>query len=99
MQLTIYYSVQNGGDGSAYPTFCESKLVADIHQELLVNGYEGWGEPCTGSITVEGESIKVLDTIYTATDLKEELEEVLNDNWMNLNENEVKKAIKKLGEK
>ena len=32
--MRIYYSVSNGGDGSAYPHFYESKLLADMHQSF-----------------------------------------------------------------
>lgn len=51
--LTIYYSVNNGGDGSAYPSWYENQALADWNQE---DQEEGWGEPCTGSITFESES-------------------------------------------
>lgn len=52
-KLTLYYSVQNGGDGSAYPTFMSSKELAEYDQAHMD---EGWGEPCVGSITLESES-------------------------------------------
>ena len=52
-ELTIYYSVQNGGDGSAYPSFMESRELAEWDQAHM---YEGWGEDCSGSITVKSES-------------------------------------------
>jgi hypothetical protein len=52
-KLTLHYSVQNGGDGSAYPQFMSSKELAEYDQEHMD---EGWGEPCTGSITLESES-------------------------------------------
>jgi len=45
----IYYSVSNGGDGSAYPVFFKTKRLADWHQENMVSG---WGESCTGSLNV-----------------------------------------------
>jgi hypothetical protein len=56
-KLTLYYSVSNGGDGSAYTQFCESEAIAEMHQEIQseLQG-EGWGESCTGSITLESES-------------------------------------------
>ena len=49
----IWYSVQNGGDGSAYPKFMESGELAEWDQEHM---YEGWGESCTGSISIESNS-------------------------------------------
>lgn len=52
-KLTLHYSIQNGGDGSAYPKFMSSKALAEYDQEHM---YEGWGEPCLGSITLESDS-------------------------------------------
>lgn len=63
MNLTIFYSVRNGGDGSAYPTFMESGELADWDQDHMD---EGWGEPCTGSFTVSSDSpITCVDKIVT----------------------------------
>lgn len=53
-KLTIYYSVENGGDGSAYPKWFDTEELAEWHQDHL---YEGWGESCTGSIVVEGDNL------------------------------------------
>ena len=50
--LTLYYSIQNGGDGSAYPKFMESEELCNWDQDNM----EGWGEPCLGSITLTSES-------------------------------------------
>jgi hypothetical protein len=52
--LKLFYSVQNGGDGSAYPVFMSSQALADYDQDNLD---EGWGESCTGSITLTSESV------------------------------------------
>ena len=61
--LTLHYSVQNGGDGSAYPRFMSSKELAEWDQDHM---NEGWGEPCVGSITLESESpIRVKEEIET----------------------------------
>lgn len=51
--LTAYYSVSNGGDGSAYPQFFKTEEQAESHQDNL---HEGWGESCTGSITFHSDS-------------------------------------------
>ena len=45
--ITLWYSVQNGGDGSAYPQFFLSNEEAELDQETE---REGWGECCTGTI-------------------------------------------------
>lgn len=63
MRLKLYYSVQNDGDGSAYPKFMESQELVEFDQE---NMEEGWGESCTGTVTLESDSeIKCLDKIET----------------------------------
>ena len=53
-KLTIYYSIDNCGDGPAYPRLYDTKELAEWHQEHLD---EGWGEPCTGEIVVEGDNL------------------------------------------
>lgn len=53
-KLIVYYSVENGGDGSAYPLLFDTEKLADWHQNHL---YEGWGEPCTGTIVIEGDNL------------------------------------------
>jgi hypothetical protein len=54
-KLTIYYSVENGGDGSAYPKLFDTEELAEWHQNHLD---EGWGESCTGEIVVEGDNLR-----------------------------------------
>jgi hypothetical protein len=52
---TVWYSIRNGGDGSAYPHWFLTEEDAERDQE---NMDEGWGEPCTGSVeTYEGSDI------------------------------------------
>src|ERR1051326_1246973 len=63
METKIYYSVQNMGDGSAYPEFMSSMKLAEYDQD---NMDEGWGESCTGSLTIESDSpITVKEGITT----------------------------------
>ena len=52
-KFTVYYSVGNGGDGSAYPQWMESQELVDWDQDHMT---EGWGEPCNGSVTFTSES-------------------------------------------
>lgn len=52
-EYTLFYSVGNGGDGSAYPHFMESEELCEWDQEHMD---EGWGETCTGSFTLRSES-------------------------------------------
>lgn len=80
MEKVIWYSVQNGGDGSAYPAWMESEKLCELDQRFMS---EGWGEPCIGSITIESESeIYFKEEIKTAETVKEELEEELNEDYM-----------------
>lgn len=59
--MKVYYSVQSGGDGSAYPRFSLSDELVEIDQEIESEFREGWGEPCTGFIELESDSdIKIL---------------------------------------
>ncbi len=44
---TLWYSIGNGGDGSAYLRWFKTKESASLDQD---NMSEGWGEPCYGSI-------------------------------------------------
>ena len=53
-KLTLHYSVENGGDGSAYPRWFDTEALAAWHQDHLD---EGWGEPCIGTIVVEGDNL------------------------------------------
>lgn len=83
MELKLYYSVRNGGDGSAYPTFMSSQELADFDQD---NMSEGWGESCTGSITLLSDSpITIKEKIETPESFfinlidNDSEEEVLND--------------------
>jgi len=54
--MKVWYSVENGGDGSAYPRFFDTSELAEWHQE---NQDEGWGEICTGSLEINGDNIIV----------------------------------------
>jgi hypothetical protein len=75
MKLKIWYSIQNGGDGSAYPRWMESEELAEWDQR---NMDEGWGEPCTGYIEVQADSkITVNEEITTIEDIIKEKEEDL----------------------
>lgn len=48
-KVVVWYSIQNGGDGSAFPIWFLTADEADAHQEEMNEG-EGWGEPCLGSV-------------------------------------------------
>lgn len=54
-KLTIHYSVDNCGDGSAYPRLYDTKQLARWHQDHLD---DGWGEPCVGTIDIEGDNLR-----------------------------------------
>ena len=76
MKYTIYYSVNNGGDGSAYPVFFLNQRCADIHQDLLNEFCDGWGEDCTGEISFDTEGPVIFDKhVMTTADYIKELED------------------------
>ena len=45
--ITLWYSIRNGGDGSASPRFFLTKEETEYDQE---NMYEEWAETCNNSI-------------------------------------------------
>ena len=80
MKKRLYYSIQNGGDGSAYPAWMESKELAEWDQ---ANMDEGWGEPCCGYIEVLSDSeITFNEKLITIEDLIEEREEDLKWDYL-----------------
>jgi len=96
MERTIWYSVRSGGDGSAYPFFFESKELAEIDQDFLD---EGWGETCTGSITLQSDSpITVVDELITKEMVIDEIEEELKDTYSYDSEYKIKELKRKLKE-
>ena len=46
-RIVVWYSIDNCGDGSAYPIWFLTKQEAQTHQEKMS---EGWGESCIGSV-------------------------------------------------
>jgi len=73
MITKIWMSMQNCGDGSAYPKFMESEALCELDQRSMD---EGWGEDCIDSITIRHEgSIIIEDKIYTVADVIEEVKE------------------------
>lgn len=78
MKKTIWMSIQNGGDGSAYPLLVESRELAELDQSHMD---EGWGEECISSITVESESpITINDYITTAQMMLDEINDDYDEN-------------------
>lgn len=71
-KLKIHYSVEDHGDGSAYPRFFSSEKLAYLHQENLD---PGWGEPCVGSITVTSDSPITCSNLTSREDLLKDVEE------------------------
>lgn len=77
----IYYSVKNGGDGSAYIELMESKELCEIDQEY---DNESWAEDCSGCITIESEGpIKICDEITSLDSVIKEEKEDVKDGYGN----------------
>ena len=76
--LILHYSVQNCGDGSAYPRFFESKELARFDQD---NMDEGWGEPCTGDIVLKSDSpIICAEHVVTLEEKISDIEREIKEN-------------------
>jgi len=74
METIIWYSIRNGGDGSAFPIFFESKELAEIDQEYLD---EGWGESCVGPLMITSDGPISIKPFMTQEDYIKEIEEEL----------------------
>ena len=97
MKKRIYYSIQNGGDGSAYPRWMESEELARWDQDHMD---EGWGESCDGYIEVQSDTeITVIDKLFTIEDMikdkEEDLEWALKSKWGG-NPDTIRKEIEEL---
>lgn len=92
-KLTIWYSVSNGGDGSAYPNWFETERLTEMDQELM---HEGWGETCNGSLTVEGDNLKMVTPFTTREQFLQELKERLKMKWEKPFHNQIKEFIQEL---
>lgn len=94
MRKKLYYSIQNGGDGSAYPYWMESEELAEWDQR---NMDEGWGEPCYGFVEVESDSEIIFhEKLTTIDDLIEDREDSLlytSEDWR---KDSLKKEIEEL---
>lgn len=86
--MKVYYSVENGGDGSAYPKFFVSQELADFHQDIW-QGDEGFAESCTGELEIKGHNIHIPNA-YTAIQF---LVEVTEDGIDDYNIDKVKSFI------
>lgn len=93
-RLTLYYSVSNGGDGSAYPQWFETRELAEIDQELQSMFGEGWGESCTGEIVIEGsdDMRMIRPRITTINEVIERLDEIIESNSRYITDRHKRKA-------
>lgn len=79
MQHEIWYSVENCGDGSAYPKFMESEALCEIDQQYMA---EGWGESCVGCLVVLSDSPMLVEGIISVDDAIKEVEDELQEDYM-----------------
>jgi len=83
METKIFYSIKNGGDGSAFLSLMESKKLAELDQEFEENEGDGFAEDCSGSITIEHEGeIKVLRDVTTVKGEIKRITDELNEDYM-----------------
>ncbi len=76
-KIVIWYSVSNGGDGSAYPRWFLTEEDSELDQKRM---YEGWGECCNGSIETFVDSDVHRDAIINSEELKKEIESEKEEN-------------------
>ena len=93
MITKIWYSVQNCGDGSAYPKLMESEELCEIDQRFM---YEGWGESCVGCIEVKSKEPIVVTKIITLDNVIKETEKELTESWVKDYPEEIEKYKEKL---
>lgn len=73
-KVIVWFSIQNGGDGSAYPKWFLTEEDSEIDQDGME---EGWGEPCNGSAeTFVGSDIH---RAATENSMKKEYIKTMND--------------------
>ena len=71
IKTVIWFSVSDGGDGSAYPRWFLTEEDARTHQEKQNEDGEGFTETCIGSIeTFEGSDCH-RDATINSKDLNE----------------------------
>ncbi len=77
--LTIYYSVQNDGDGSAHPEFMSSRVLAEWDQDHMD---EGWGDESWGKLDLVSDSPITVEKVHSIIGyyLWKELDEYWPDN-------------------
>jgi len=79
VKVVVWYSIEGGGDGSAYNNWFLTQNEASQNQE---DQEEGWGEECIGSVeTYEGS-----DVFLKATEarLTSELQDILDEYKKNM---------------
>lgn len=78
MKNEIWYNVRNGGDGSYYPNWFESKELAELDSEFPI--YESdseLGEPCLGCITIISDTPSRAEEVITVKEVIKEMEEYI----------------------
>lgn len=76
MEKIIYYSVHDGGDGSAYPHFFDNEKLSEWDQDHMT---DGWGEPCTGTLKITGDNIVVENAMFNESYLWELIDDIYDD--------------------
>lgn len=79
MKTELWYSVQNGGDGSAYPQLMESEAQCELDQRFM---QDGWGESCVGCFVVESDGPVVVKSVVIIAAQRKQIAEQLNEDHM-----------------
>jgi hypothetical protein len=82
MKTKLWYNIQNGGDGSVFLRWFESKELSEIDEEFMD---EGWGECSVDCIVIESDSpiriARSFGTVCTIESVEAELIKTLGENW------------------
>ncbi len=96
MITKVWYSVENGGDGSAYPIFVDSEELAELLQNQQS---EGWGESCTGCLEIESEGPIIVKDITTIDEAIKDASEDIDESWWEEDDQEKLDELLELKEK
>ena len=84
MITTVWYVVENQGDGSCAVRFCESKGLAELFESFDDERYD----EAVGSLDIEHDGILKSEDIKTIDDAIKDASEDINESWWDENDQE-----------
>ena len=95
MRYKLYYLVIDGGDGSSYTQFCESKELAKLKEKMEKESDYGFCDSCVSSVSVDSDSPVTIakNNLLTPEEILEELDERIEDTPTNDNLFKIRKSL------